>query len=59
MDFKDGDKYITLDIYFGFGSLDNMRITYSEPNDYLVISENGLRKSFVLKTIRRSKKIIN
>ena len=34
---KDSDKYITLEISLNFGSLDKMRITYSEPKYYLGI----------------------
>ena len=30
-DIKDSDKYTTLDISLNFGSLNKMRITYSEP----------------------------
>ena len=33
-DIKGSDNYIALDISLNFGSLDNMRITYSEPKDY-------------------------
>ena len=32
---KNGEKYITLDIYLKFGSLDKMIITSSEPKYYL------------------------
>ena len=56
MDIKDGDKYIILDIYFDFGSLDKMKITSSEPKDYLGIPEKGVINSMGIKTIRRSKK---
>ena len=33
---KNGEKYITLDMYLNFGSLDKMKITSSEPKQYLV-----------------------
>ena len=39
-----------------FGSLDKMKITCLEPEDYLVRSEKGLITSLGLKTIVRSKK---
>ena len=32
---KDGENYITLDISLKFGSLEKMKITYSDPKDYL------------------------
>ena len=32
---KDGKKYITLDISLDFGILENVKITSSEPKDYL------------------------
>ena len=32
-DVKGSDKYVTLDISFRFGSMEKMRITYSEPKD--------------------------
>ena len=38
---KDSDKYITLDISLKFGTLDKMRITYSESKDNLGISVRG------------------
>ena len=31
---KDSDNYITLDIALKFGSLDNIKITFSDPKDY-------------------------
>ena len=42
IDIKDSDKYITLDISLKFGSLDNTRITSSEPKYYLGESVKGL-----------------
>ena len=52
---KNGEKCITLDISLDFGSLDKIKITYSEPKDYLGRSVKGLVFSLGLKTIRRSK----
>ena len=54
--FKDGEKYITLEIYLKFGSLDKIKITSSEPKDYLGISGKGLITSMGLKIIRMPKK---
>ena len=34
-DIKSSDRYVTLDKYLEFGSLDKMRITSSDPNDKL------------------------
>ena len=34
MEIKSGNKYITLDIYLEFGSLDMTKITSSEKKDY-------------------------
>ena len=53
---KNGEKFITLDIYFKFVSLDKIRITISEPTDYLGIPGKGLINSLDLKTIVRSNK---
>ena len=53
---NNGVKYITFDIYLEFSSLDRMKITYSDPKDYLVRPEKGLINSMVLKTNIRSKK---
>ena len=39
---KDSDKYITLDIYLKFGSLENIRIMCSDPKGYFVISGKPL-----------------
>ena len=47
---NNSEKYITLEISLKFGSLDNMRITSSDPNDYLGISGKGLITSMGLKT---------
>ena len=33
IEITDSDKYITLDISLEFGSLENTRITHSEPKD--------------------------
>ena len=38
---KDGEKYITLEIPLKFGILYKMKITSSEPKDYLVRSGMG------------------
>ena len=53
---KDGKKYITLEIFLKFVSLDNMRIAYSEPKYYLGRSGKGLITSMDLKTNVRSNK---
>ena len=55
-DIKNGEKYITLDISLKCGSLDNMKITSSEPTYYYGRSGKGLITSMGLKTIGRSKK---
>ena len=52
---KDSDKYITLDISLKFDSLDKIRITYSEPKDYLGRSRKGLINSMGINTNVRSK----
>ena len=52
-DIKNGEKYITLKIYLNFGSLDKMKIIYSEPQDYLGVSRKGLITSMGIKTIVR------
>ena len=54
---KNGEKYITLDISLNFCSLEKMKITSSEPKDYLGRSIKGLIASLGIKIIRRSKKI--
>ena len=54
-DINNGENYITLDVSLDFGSLDNMKITSSEPKEYLGISGKGLITSMCLKNIRRSK----
>ena len=53
---KNGEKYTTLDIYLKFGSLDKVKITSSEPKDYLGRSGKGLITSTGLNTIGMSKK---
>ena len=55
-DTKNGEKYITLDISLNFFSMDKMKITSSEPKDYLRISIKGLIASLCLKTFGRLKK---
>ena len=52
-DIKNGENYITLDISLKFGSLDKMKITYSETNNYLGRSGKGLITSLGIKTIGR------
>ena len=51
-----GDKYITLAISLKFGSMENMKITSSDPKYYWVISGKGSINSMDLKTIVRPKK---
>ena len=41
-DIRNGDKYITLEIYLNFGSLNKMKLTSSEPKYYLGISGRGV-----------------
>ena len=41
-DIKGSDNYIILNISLKFGTLDKMRITYSESKDNLGISVKGL-----------------
>ena len=53
---KDSDKFIILCISLKFVSLDNMRITSSDPKDHLGISGKGLITSIGLKSNVRSKK---
>ena len=53
-DIKNGDQYVVLDISLKFGNLENIKTTYSEPTDYLVIPGKGLITSLGLKAIRRS-----
>ena len=50
-DIKNGENYITLDINLNFFSLDKMKITSSEPNDYLGKSAKELITSLGLKII--------
>ena len=51
---KNGEKYITLDIYLKIGGLYKMNITYSDPKYYFGISVKELITSLGLKTIGRS-----
>ena len=53
---KDSDKYITLDILLKFVSLENTRITSSEPKDNIGRSGKGLITSLGLKAKARPKK---
>ena len=53
---KDGEQYIALNIYFNYSSLENMKITSSEPKCYFGRSEKKFITSLGLKTIIRSKK---
>ena len=53
---KDGERYTTLDIPLKFGSLDKMKITYSEPKDYLGISGKEMSTPLGKNIIGRSKK---
>ena len=53
---KDSDKYITLDILLKFGSLEKMRIAYSDPKDNLGRSRKGLITSMGINTNARSNK---
>ena len=56
---KDGEKYVILNIFLYFVSIDKMKITYSEPKYCLGRSGKGLITSLNLKTIRRSNKKVN
>ena len=53
---KDGEKYITLDIYLDFCSLYKMKITSLEPKYCLLILGKGLNTSLGINTVRSSKK---
>ena len=53
-DIMNGEKYTTLDIYWKFVNMENMRIISSEPKDYLGIPRNWLITSLGLKNIRSS-----
>ena len=55
LEIKNGYKYINLDIYLKFGSLDKMRITYSDPKDSLGTGK-GLITSLGINTIVKLKK---
>ena len=48
-DIKGSDKYNTLDILLKFGSLEKMRVTYSEPKNNLGIPGKWLITSLDLK----------
>ena len=56
-----GNRYITLDIYLNFGSLDKIRIKYSEPKDHFgrsgkeLITAMGLKNSIRLKKNKKSR----
>ena len=54
---KNGEQYIALVISPKFGNMDKIKITYSEPKDYLGIPVKGLITSLGIKTIIRPKKI--
>ena len=54
---KNGEQYIALDISLNFGNMEKMKITSSEPKDYLVISCKGLNISLGIKAITRSKNV--
>ena len=56
-DIQNGEKYITFDISLNFGSLEKMKITSSEPRDYLGRSGKGLVTCLGINYIRWSKKI--
>ena len=53
---NNSEKFVTLDIYLKFGSLDKMKITYSVPKYYLVRSVKGSITSLGIKIIGMSKK---
>ena len=53
---KGSDRYVTLDILLKFGSLENMRIISSDPNNNLVRSGKRLIISLGIKAIARPKK---
>ena len=53
---NNGEKYITLGIPLNFDSLDKIKITSSEPKDYLGRSVKGLITSLGLNNIVWSKK---
>ena len=53
-EFKNGEKYITLDISLKFGSMEKMNITSSEQQDYFRKSEKVLITFLGLNTIGRS-----
>ena len=51
---NNGEKYITLDISFKFGSQDNMKITSSDPKYVFGRAGKGLITSLGINTIGRS-----
>ena len=53
---KGSYKYVTLDISLKFGSMEKIRITYSESKDNLGISGKGLITSVVLRPKETPKK---
>ena len=53
---KGSDKYVTLDIFLKYDSLENIKITYLESKDNLGISGKGLLTSLGLKAKARPKK---
>ena len=55
-DIKGSDKYITLDIWLEFGSLDKIIITYSEPKHSLGRPGKGLMIILGIKANSRPKK---
>ena len=55
-DIKDGENFITLDISLKHFSLDKIKITISEPEDYLGRSGKGFITYMGTKTIVRLKK---
>ena len=55
-DIKDSDNYIALYINLKFGSLENMRITSSEPKDNFGIPGKGLITSLGIKEKARPNK---
>ena len=56
IEIKDSDKYTSLDILSKFDSLEKMRITSSDPKEYLGISVKGSINSMGIKTNVRPKK---
>ena len=52
-DIKNVEQYITLEISLKVGNMDKMKITSSEPKNYLIILDKGLISFMGLKIIRR------